>query len=194
MMRLVIIIPLLFLSFYCFGGETGYASWYGNRFHGRQTASGEIYDMNKLTAAHKKLPFGTYVRVVNLDNGKSTVVKINDRGPFVKGRIIDLSRAAAESIDMLGTGVAKVTIKVVSKKERLSLYDIQVGAFSKEENARKVKILIEKNGPAVTIKRTSRGYYRVLIQNIQESSLEKTIGVLRECGFVNVLIKKKAIY
>ena len=93
--------------------ETGVASWYGKKFHGRKTASGERYNQNKMTAAHKTLPFGTRVRVKNRDNGKNVVVVINDRGPFAKGRIIDVSRAAAKKLDMIGAGTAKVSIKVV---------------------------------------------------------------------------------
>src|SRR6056297_1237751 len=96
-------------------GETegGKASWYGGRFHGRQTASGEIFDTNKLTAAHKTLSFGTVVEVTNLANGKSIEVRINDRGPFVEGRIIDLSRAAATKIGMMSTGIAPVKVEIV---------------------------------------------------------------------------------
>ena len=93
--------------------ESGVASWYGKKFHGRKTASGERYNQNKMTAAHKTLPFGTRVRVKNRDNGKNVVVVINDRGPFAKGRIIDVSRAAAKKLGMLGAGTAKVSIKVV---------------------------------------------------------------------------------
>ena len=93
--------------------ETGVASWYGKKFHGRKTASGERYNQNKMTAAHKTLPFGTNVRVKNIENGKSVVVRINDRGPFKKGRIIDVSRAAAKKLGMINSGIAKVNIKVV---------------------------------------------------------------------------------
>jgi rare lipoprotein A (peptidoglycan hydrolase) len=93
--------------------ETGVASWYGKPFHGRTTASGERYNMNKMTAAHKTLPFGVTVKVTNLDNGRSVKVRITDRGPFVKGRIIDLSRAAAKKLDMVGPGTARVRIAVV---------------------------------------------------------------------------------
>jgi rare lipoprotein A len=93
--------------------EEGIASWYGKNFHGRQTASGERYDMNELTAAHKSLPFGTRVRVTNLDNGRQVVVRINDRGPFIKGRIIDLSRAAAQKVDLVNAGTARVRIEVI---------------------------------------------------------------------------------
>jgi len=93
--------------------QKGIASWYGGKFHGRTTASGERYDMNKLTAAHRKLPFGSRVRVTNLDNGRQVVVRITDRGPFVHGRIIDLSREAARRIDMIQAGTARVRIEVI---------------------------------------------------------------------------------
>jgi len=90
--------------------QTGIASYYGGKFIGRPTASGEIFDATKLTAAHKTLPFGTIVKVTNLSNYKSVIVRINDRGPFVAGRIIDLSEAAAKKIAMIQAGVQKVTI------------------------------------------------------------------------------------
>ena len=91
----------------------GNASWYGNPFHGRLTANGETYDMNQMTAAHKTLPFGSLVKVTNLKNGLSTVVRINDRGPYVEGRNIDLSYAAAQHLDMLGTGVIPVRLDII---------------------------------------------------------------------------------
>src|SRR5258707_14571220 len=93
--------------------ETGIASWYGNPYHGRRTASGEIYDMEQLTAAHPTLPFQTFIEVTNLDNGKRVTVRITDRGPFAKGRILDLSHAAARAIEMLGPGTARVRLKVI---------------------------------------------------------------------------------
>lgn len=93
--------------------EVGIASWYGPGFQGRRTSSGEIYDMFAMTAAHKTLPFGTVVKVVDLDTGKSVVVRINDRGPFIKGRIIDLSYAAAQKLGMVKKGLAKVGLKIV---------------------------------------------------------------------------------
>ncbi|NPA44773.1 MAG: septal ring lytic transglycosylase RlpA family protein [Chlorobi bacterium] len=93
--------------------QKGEASWYGPGFNGKLTASGEIFNMNKLTAAHKKLPFGTKVKVVNIQNGKSVIVKINDRGPFVKGRIIDLSKKAAQQIDLIKPGHAPVKIIIL---------------------------------------------------------------------------------
>jgi len=96
--------------------EKGQASWYGKKFHGKKTASGERFNMYGYTAAHKTLPFGTKVRVTNLDNGKKVVVRINDRGPFVKGRVIDLSYAAAKKIGMLKKGVVPVKVEVVSER------------------------------------------------------------------------------
>jgi rare lipoprotein A len=93
----------------------GEASWYGEQFHGRTTASGEIFNQNDLTAAHPSLPFGTQVKVTNVNNGQSVVVRINDRGPFVGGRVIDLSAAAAEEIGLITTGVAPVEIIVLQR-------------------------------------------------------------------------------
>jgi rare lipoprotein A len=93
--------------------ETGIASWYGHPYHGRRAANGEVYDMEKMTAAHRTLPFDTWVRVENLDNNKQCEVRIQDRGPFIDGRIIDLSRAAARSIDMIGPGIVKVKVTII---------------------------------------------------------------------------------
>ena len=93
---------------------SGEASWYGHPHHGQRTASGEIYDMNKLTAAHRTLPLGTRVLVTNLDNGRTVEVRINDRGPFRKNRVLDLSYAAARSLGAVGEGVIPVTLKIVT--------------------------------------------------------------------------------
>jgi rare lipoprotein A len=99
-------------------GEVGLATYYSNEFAGRKTASGEKYDPKKFTAAHRTLPFGTRVKVTRLDNGKSVVVRINDRGPFTKGRIIDLSLAAAKKIDMIRSGVVKVRVEIVEENRK----------------------------------------------------------------------------
>ena len=98
---------------------TGIASWYGKNFHGRKTANGEVYNMNAMTAAHKELPFNTRVRVVNLRNGKSVVVRINDRGPYIKGRIIDLSRRAAGKLGMFFSGTAKVRVEILPTDDKV---------------------------------------------------------------------------
>lgn len=94
---------------------TGTASWYGRRFHGRLTASGSRFDMNALTAAHPDLPFGTRLRVTHLDSKRSVIVTVNDRGPFIKGRVIDLSRAAAGKLGFISSGLAQVRVEVLAK-------------------------------------------------------------------------------
>lgn len=96
--------------------QRGTASWYGIPFHGRQTANGETYDMNGMTCAHRTLPFGTVLLVTNLGNGRSATVRVTDRGPYVSGRIIDLSRGAASALDMLTTGTAQVELKAVGNE------------------------------------------------------------------------------
>jgi rare lipoprotein A len=112
---------MLFLLLYCGSGSQlqGIASWYGEEWHGKKTANGEIYDMYSMTAAHKTLPFGTIVKVKDLDSGKEVVVRINNRGPFIKGRVIDLSYAAAQKLDILDKGITpcKITIIKMPKNE-----------------------------------------------------------------------------
>ena len=111
--------------------QRGKASYYGRRFHGRKTSNGEVFDMNKLTAAHKTLPMESYVQVINLENGKAVVVKVNDRGPFTRGRIIDLSYAAASRLGFLEQGTAKVEIRTIASDrlpdyvQRSSLMSVQ---------------------------------------------------------------------
>ena len=97
--------------------ETGIASWYGHPYHGRTTASGEVYDMDEMTCAHRTLPFGTRLRVENLENGRSTTLRVNDRGPFVDGRILDVSRKGARELGMIGSGTARVRITVLPPRE-----------------------------------------------------------------------------
>ena len=121
--------------------EEGIASWYGVPFHGRRASNGEVYDMNKLTAAHRTLPFDTVVRVTNLSNGRSTVVRITDRGPFVDNRIIDLSMAAAREIDSVGAGVVSVRLEIVSARidPGSGFFTVQVGAFRERGNAERLR-------------------------------------------------------
>ena len=130
--------------------QTGVASWYGRDFHGKNTSNGERYDMYAMTAAHKTLPLGVYVRVRNMDNGRETVVRINDRGPFVKGRIIDLSYAAAKQIGVDVIGTAPVRIEALGYREAGSDqyaavgnydagdYTVQVGSFKEYSNAQRL--------------------------------------------------------
>lgn len=122
--------------------QRGEASYYGLKFHGRRTASGELYDMFRLTAAHRELPFGSIVEVTNLDNGKRVRVKINDRGPFAHGRIIDLSYRAAQRVDLVGPGTARVELRLIHDAGRADLaseYEVQVGAFRDRHRAEAVR-------------------------------------------------------
>lgn len=121
--------------------EEGNASWYGVPFNGRRASNGEIYDMYKLTAAHRTLPFETVVRVTNLHNGKSTTVRITDRGPFVDNRIIDLSLAAAREIESIGPGVVPVRVEVLTPgiDPTGGFFTVQVGAFRDQANAQRLR-------------------------------------------------------
>ena len=120
--------------------EEGNASWYGVPFHGRHASNGEVYDMYKLTAAHRTLPFETMVRVTNLNNGKATVVRITDRGPFVDNRIIDLSLAAAREVDAVEAGVVPVRVEVLGGVDPTAgFFTVQVGAFRDRGNAERLR-------------------------------------------------------
>jgi len=152
-------------------GETGLASWYGHPYHGRPAANGEIYDMEKLTAAHRTLPFGTWVRVVNLTNDKTVDVRITDRGPFIENRIIDLSHAAAEAIALIGPGVARVRLDILSVPTVASgenLYAVQVGAFLDHDRAERLRACLERDfGPARLLQRAdSPAFWRVLVGRV----------------------------
>lgn len=157
--------------------ETGIASWYGPDFHGKKTASGETYNKYAYTAAHKTLPFGTRVKVTNLDNNATTNVIINDRGPFKSGRIIDLSYSAAKDIDMIGTGTARVRINAVgstnsstksatttSAKSSTTAatgtgnYYVQVGSYSVSNNATMASQKLKSMGYANSIKQQNGKY------------------------------------
>ena len=147
--------------------EVGKASWYGHPYHGRPAANGEIYDMEKMTAAHRTLPFDTWVRVVNLSNEKTVDVRITDRGPFVDNRIIDLSHAAAREIGLIGPGTATVRVEVVSLPDNapVALYGVQVGAFRSRDNAeRERKRMEQQYGRARLVKRDGdTTLWRVLV-------------------------------
>jgi rare lipoprotein A len=122
--------------------QMGVASWYGPGFHGRRTSNGETYDQRELTAAHQTLPFGTKVRVTNLVNGQSVLVRINDRGPFAKNRVIDLSHGAASSIGMVGPGTASVRLDVVERPAggfSQVVHCVQIGAFRQRDKAESLR-------------------------------------------------------
>ena len=140
--------------------EMGLASWYGGDFHGKKTSNGETYDMYAMTAAHKTLPMNTYVKVVRLDDGREAIVRVNDRGPFVKGRIIDLSFTAAKKLGIDVEGTARVKIIALGDKSGDRLvkrnYDsgsfyIQVGAFTVKENALRLKARLAREYGAADI-------------------------------------------
>jgi rare lipoprotein A len=169
----------------------GLASWYGGKFHGRLTSSGEVFDTSELTAAHRTLPFGTMVRVTNLDNGKAVIVKINDRGPFVEGRIIDLSMAAAEEIGSVGQGVARVSLQIVGFAAGSELYAIQVGAFGLEKNAEKARSTLEAAGFVVTIAKTALGIARVSVRAISAQDLPASRKRIEALGFATYLVWKE---
>jgi rare lipoprotein A len=149
------------------GVETGMASWYGNPYHGRRAASGEIFDMEKLTAAHRTLPFGTRVRVTETKSGHSVEVRINDRGPFAEDRIIDVSRAAARRLGLLGSGKALVRLEVLGAVPARSgeTYAVQVGAFRERPNAERLCAAMERRyGSAQILEREgSPPVWRVLV-------------------------------
>jgi rare lipoprotein A len=160
--------------------EEGKASWYGAPFHGRQASNGEIYDMNKLTAAHRTLPFNTVVRVTNTVNGKSTTVRITDRGPFVDNRIIDLSYAAAKEISSIGPGVVPVRIEILSAIDpNAGWFTVQIGAFRERANAEKLRDRLSASYSPVAIQSfdSPKGsYYRVHVGKVSGEDAARKLG------------------
>lgn len=151
------------------GVQTGVASWYGGDFHGRTTSNGEIYNMHDLTAAHPSLPFGTLVAVTNLRNDRSVTVRINDRGPFVKGRIIDLSFAAARLLELIGPGTAPVRLEILKEPPLpagTTRFALQAGAFTQKTNAARLAADLRPEFSSVAIElfqTPTQVYYRVRI-------------------------------
>jgi rare lipoprotein A len=160
--------------------EEGKASWYGAPFHGRQASNGEIYDMNKLTAAHRTLPFNTVVRVTNTTNGKSTTVRITDRGPFVDNRIIDLSYAAAKEIDSIGPGVVPVRLQILSSIDpNIGYFTIQIGAFRDRANAERLRDRLSATYSPVAIQTTGSAdtaFYRVRVGKVSGEQAAQRLG------------------
>jgi rare lipoprotein A len=150
--------------------EEGNASWYGFPFNGRRASNGEIYDMNKLTAAHRTLPFETIVRVTNLNNGKTTTVRITDRGPFVDNRIIDLSQAAAREIESIGPGVVPVRLEVLGNVDvSAGFFTVQVGAFRERANAERLRERLTASYSPIFIQQieaAQNSFYRVRVGKI----------------------------
>jgi len=174
--------------------EEGVASWYGNPYHGRATTSGEIYNMEEMTAAHRTLPFGARVAVENLANGRRVEVRINDRGPFVENRVIDLSRAAAREIQMIGPGTAPVRLRVIRLPEPAPGYfAVQVGSFRSRGNAERLRRRLAGEHGAASIENhpSPRGrFYRVLAG--RESGLAGAASLarkLRAQGFTPFIVR-----
>lgn len=173
--------------------EKGTASWYGKKFHGRKTANGEIYNMYDYTAAHKYLPLGSQVRVKNLKNHKSVIVKINDRGPFIRGRILDLSYQAALCLDMVENGLAPIQLEIIKLPEENSKnHFIQIGSFSDYKNARKV---YQELSPTYQIrmatlqKEKTKTFYRIWIGPYNRSAeVKRKLWELKDAGFPDSFI------
>ena len=167
---------------------TGKASWYGRKFHGRLTSSGEPFDMYQLTAAHRTLPIPTYARITNLDNGRATVVRINDRGPFHQDRIIDLSYAAAVKLGFAALGTARVRVEVIDPGER---YLLQAGAFTDPARADRLKAALkELTGQKTYVVRAAGGsLYRVRLGPVHgRNEAERLQGLIHAADFGKALI------
>jgi len=194
---IIIIFCLSNLSVFSFE-ETGTASWYGPNFHGKLTANGEKFNTNDFTAAHKTLPFNSIVRVVSLENNKEVIVRINDRGPFAKERIIDLSKSAAESLDLIKKGTARVKIILLEKGDakyhRYSSqkYTIQAASFSNPNNANKLLAKLIENNVNAKLKKTTgdKTFYRIVIENLNYSELQKYRVKLHALGINNYQTQK----
>ena len=187
--------------------QRGIASWYGIKFHGRKTSSGEIYNMHEMTAAHKTLPIPVYVHVRNLDNGRTAVVRVNDRGPFIDGRIIDLSYAAAKKLGVKGPGTANVEISVIDQgqteptrvvraiplaaaEERDQPLFIQMGSFSSLGNAetlvRDLHAANESSARVWTLETENGRFYRVRLGPLYDiDEANAIVARLRTKGFEN---------
>ncbi len=187
--------------------QRGLASWYGRDFHGKKTSNGEIYNMYAMTAAHKTLPLGTHVQVYNLENNRKAVVRINDRGPFVRGRIIDLSYTAAKEIGIVGPGTARVEVVALGRRTSASgntsstytaddyhsgEFTFQVGAFLSRENAERQKRQLAKrykNAHITVYDRGDRIFYRVRVGRF--TSLEDAVEqekILMQDGFTDAFL------
>jgi rare lipoprotein A len=180
--------------------QTGIASWYGPGFHGKATASGAIYNQNDLTAAHQTLPLGSRVMVTNLDNGRATELLINDRGPFAKGRIIDLSYAAAEALGMIGPGTIPVRVDVLESPKKILFvrasldYTLQLGSFAQLENAQNLRDRLAKSYADVTIiplQAKDATYYRVQLGNFSNrADAEERARQVSQAGFPVIVMER----
>lgn len=177
------------------GVEVGVASWYGPDFHGRLTASREVFNMYEMTAAHPTLPLGTWVAVTHLESGRSAVVRINDRGPFARGRIIDLSYAAARVLGLIGPGTGRVRVEVLRVppgSEEGVRFAVQVGAFASRANAESLRQEIVGSYPAVYIEpfaTPTQTFYRVRVRAAGREEAQELAARLAAAGYPALLIE-----
>lgn len=179
--------------------QRGTASWYGPNFHGNRTANGEVYDMHGLTAAHRTLPFDTWIRVTNLDNGRSVDLRINDRGPFVKGRILDVSYGAAQALGMVGPGLARVRLEVVggplpagavtarARPRAAQRFTVQAGAFQEEAKARLLAAELRRRFPGARV-RSRDGWHRVQVGSFESREAAQELWGTLAAGGYEVLV------
>jgi rare lipoprotein A len=174
--------------------ETGVASWYGKEFHGRKTASGEIFDMYGISAAHRILPLGTAIRVTNLDNFKSIKVKVTDRGPFIRSRVLELSYGAARELGFAAQGTARVKIETLEPFHDTALFTVQAAVFADEENAKLLKERLSKKFEVIYIVpfMSNLGtFYRVRVGSYgTEEKAELVAGKLTLEGLEPIAVRK----
>ena len=180
--------------------QTGIASWYGPGFHGKATASGVIYDQNDLTAAHQTLPLGSRLLVTNMQNGKTVEVTVNDRGPFAKGRILDLSYGAGQALGMIVPGTIPVRLELLESPYKLAAiplsldYTLQIGSFSQRENAQELLNRVAPSYPDVVISPLqvkNATYYRVQIGTYSDrAAAEEQARRLGQAGYPVIIMEK----
>lgn len=178
--------------------EKGQASWYGKKFHGHSTSIGEVYDMYSMSAAHKELPLPSYVKVTNTDNGKSTIVRVNDRGPFHPGRIIDLSFAAATKLDVIRTGTANVEIEVITvekpqseQQKSLPKYQIQVASSSHKDRVETLAKDLSQKLSVGSLVNSDKEIHRVILGPFDDYNLtQKTLEQVKLLGYSSAFVKK----
>lgn len=190
--------------------EAGVASWYGPNFHGRQTSCGETYDMHGLTAAHKTLPMHTWLLVKNLENDREITVRVNDRGPFSKGRVIDLTRTAADNLGFLGRGTARVKITALGEAETYLVgeetrqkfkahpdfqsgeFYVQIGSFTDESNAKRLQERLTGQGRKMVLRTFDRGdriFFRVQVSAGQNLSAAQAVEQeMKQAGFPDAFV------
>ncbi len=180
--------------------EQGMASWYGKKFHGHMTSNGEIYDMYSMTAAHKTLPLPSYVKVTNLDNGKTAIVRVNDRGPFHPGRVIDLSYAAAQKLGVIQTGTAKVKIEVIKIEKTAAEgtssakeedYVIQVSSSKHLDSTRTLSQSLSRRLSVASFVDSATDSHKVLLGPFNDYELtQQTLNQVKLLGYNTAFIRK----